>query len=150
MAQPRHFTCSWTRLSSHKATSAYLTSPRFTFLAVLILLLIVSVAVIVRSLILRQRFRRSIEEALAAGIIFDYPPGHRPGRFKKDLGTKPVLTDAWIESGIGSSWNDMQVGNPYRWYSSMFDADNGQISPPFNGNSLFQSNFKRKVAQLSL
>ncbi|KZS87651.1 hypothetical protein SISNIDRAFT_553086 [Sistotremastrum niveocremeum HHB9708] len=67
----------------------------FTFLTTLLLLLGVSCAIIVRSLVLRRRFRRRVQEAIANGI---YVPGMMGGSHRRDIGEKPTMWEAWIGS----------------------------------------------------
>ncbi|KAF7354706.1 hypothetical protein MSAN_01384300 [Mycena sanguinolenta] len=64
----------------------------YTFLATLILLLSVSSAIVIRSLLLRRRHRRMVAEAIANGTWI--PPARR---VKVDLRKKPRLRDAWVE-----------------------------------------------------
>ncbi|KAJ7654098.1 hypothetical protein DFH06DRAFT_1416930 [Mycena polygramma] len=63
----------------------------YTFLATLILLLGVSSAIVVRSLLLRRRHRRLIAEAIANGTWVPPAP-----RVRVDLKKKPRLWDAWV------------------------------------------------------
>ncbi|TDL22118.1 hypothetical protein BD410DRAFT_788805 [Rickenella mellea] len=74
----------------------------FTFLATLLLLLAVSTAIVVRSFIIRRRFRRRVEEALAQGIYLPNAHGRR-----RDFGEKPILWDAHL-SGGRESWGNMK------------------------------------------
>ncbi|KZT21761.1 hypothetical protein NEOLEDRAFT_1138969 [Neolentinus lepideus HHB14362 ss-1] len=74
----------------------------YTFLATLILLLSISAAIVFRSLIIRQRHRRLIQQAILDGTyvpgVFPPPPGGRGrlgGRERKELGPKPVMYEAW-------------------------------------------------------
>jgi len=82
-----------------QSSSLYL----FTFLATLLLLLAVSCAIVVRSFILRRRFRRRIEEAIAAGVLApgaldDGPGGGGMGRGRRrDFGEKPKLWEVWVD-----------------------------------------------------
>lgn len=74
----------------------------FTFLATLLLLLAVSCAIVVRSFILRRRFRRRIEEAIAAGVLIpgalDDPSLGGTGRSRRrDFGEKPKLWEVWMD-----------------------------------------------------
>ncbi|TRM64825.1 hypothetical protein BD626DRAFT_490003 [Schizophyllum amplum] len=65
----------------------------YTFLATLILLLGVSAAIVVRSLILRRRHRALVEEAIRNGTWI--PPATRP---RVDLSKKPKLHEAYLDS----------------------------------------------------
>jgi hypothetical protein len=80
---------------------------RFTFLATLFLLLFVSSAIILRSFILRRRFRRRIEEAILAGVI---PPPHtaRVSR-RRAIGEKPKLWEARVYPAADDRWDAIAV-----------------------------------------
>ncbi|KAH8114330.1 hypothetical protein DFH11DRAFT_1766604 [Phellopilus nigrolimitatus] len=76
----------------------------FTFLATLLLLLAVSCAIVIRSLVIRRRFQRRVQEALAQGIIL--PP--QPGQRRRGFGKKPKLWDAWIAPDDGDvQWKSL-------------------------------------------
>ncbi|EJC97932.1 uncharacterized protein FOMMEDRAFT_149402 [Fomitiporia mediterranea MF3/22] len=74
----------------------------FTFLATLLLLLAISCAIVIRSFIIRRRFHRRVQEALADGSVLPpHAPG--PGGFggigggrRRDFGEKPKLWDAHL------------------------------------------------------
>ncbi|KAL5501669.1 hypothetical protein ACEPAH_8929 [Sanghuangporus vaninii] len=78
----------------------------FTFLATLLLLLAISCAIVIRSLVIRRRFQRRVQEALAEGYVFppNTGPGATPGlggfgaaaRRRFDVGEKPKMWDAHI------------------------------------------------------
>ncbi|OCB85094.1 hypothetical protein A7U60_g7719 [Sanghuangporus baumii] len=78
----------------------------FTFLATLLLLLAISCAIVIRSLVIRRRFQRRVQEALAEGYVFppNAGPGATPGlggfgaaaRRRFDVGEKPKMWDAHI------------------------------------------------------
>ncbi|KAH7097877.1 hypothetical protein BKA62DRAFT_832952 [Auriculariales sp. MPI-PUGE-AT-0066] len=78
--------------SNPSAASLYL----FVFLATLLLLLGLSVGILLRSFVLRRRFRRRVEEALAAGVHFGprMDVGGPPllGRWKR-----PILHDVALD-----------------------------------------------------
>ncbi|KIJ44079.1 hypothetical protein M422DRAFT_30607 [Sphaerobolus stellatus SS14] len=101
---------------SSSSSSLYL----FTFLATLLLLLAVSCAIVVRSFILRRRFRRRIEEAIAAGVLV---PGSLDeggvGRRRRDFGEKPKLWDVWVDEHghfhDGSSDNGYDLKDEGKW-----------------------------------
>jgi hypothetical protein len=78
----------------------------FTFLATLFLLLFVSSAIILRSFILRRRFRRSIEEALLAGVIVPNQPGGRVSR-RRALGEKPKLWETRVFPADDDGWDSI-------------------------------------------
>ncbi|KZT33767.1 hypothetical protein SISSUDRAFT_380694 [Sistotremastrum suecicum HHB10207 ss-3] len=85
------------------------------YLTTLLLLLGVSCAIIVRSLVLRRRFRRRVQEAIANGI---YVPGMMGGSHRRDIGEKPTMWEAWIGSPESSlpaqkkEWNEFLVSFP--------------------------------------
>jgi len=71
----------------------------YTFLATLVLLLSVSAAIILRSLVIRRRHRRLVEEAIANGTWL--PPTQGPGgpsgtRARVDLSRKPKMWEAFV------------------------------------------------------
>lgn len=86
----------------------------FTFLATLFVLLFVSSAIVLRSFFLRRRFRRRIEEAIAAGVILPPASPTTPGTFtgrllaRRDFGEKPKLWDADARSAVGDEWEDIK------------------------------------------
>jgi hypothetical protein len=84
---------------------------RFTFLATLFLLLFVSSAIILRSFILRRRFRRRIEEAILAGVI----PPPQTGRVnrRRVIGEKPKLWEARVCPASGDRWDTIVVRFPF-------------------------------------
>ncbi|ETW81596.1 hypothetical protein HETIRDRAFT_173276 [Heterobasidion irregulare TC 32-1] len=77
----------------------------FTFLATLFLLLFVSCAIILRSFILRRRFRRRVEEAILSGAMV--PNARGPMGHRRDFGEKPRLWDSWIAPPAGDGWEDI-------------------------------------------
>lgn len=79
---------------------------RFTFLATLLLLLFVSGAIVLRSFIVRRRFRRRIEEALAAGVLLT--PPFEPSFPQRRL-EKPILWDAALTPASDEEWRDLLV-----------------------------------------
>ena len=91
---------------------------RFTFLATLLLLLCVSSAIILRSFILRRRFRRHVEEAFYAGVWAggDGPPGFPANSKRPNVGPRPVMFDAYAPAGERKAehekWDDVQVNVP--------------------------------------
>ncbi|KAI0372149.1 hypothetical protein BV20DRAFT_99334 [Pilatotrama ljubarskyi] len=72
---------------------------RFTFLATLFLLLAISSAIIMRGIFLRRRFRRRLEEALAAGVLLS-PTEDGSGGFGRGGGRRklkrPTLFDVSV------------------------------------------------------
>ncbi|KAH9049931.1 hypothetical protein EDB84DRAFT_1433454 [Lactarius hengduanensis] len=77
----------------------------FTFLATLFLLLFVSSAIILRSFILRRRFRQRIEEAILAGVIVPNQAGRVSRR--RALGEKPKLWEARVFPADDDRWDSI-------------------------------------------
>ncbi|KAH9065433.1 hypothetical protein EDB87DRAFT_1072208 [Lactarius vividus] len=77
----------------------------FTFLATLFLLLFVSSAIILRSFILRRRFRQRIEEAILAGVIVPNPTGRVSRR--RALGEKPKLWETRVFPADDDRWDSI-------------------------------------------
>ncbi|KAG1809113.1 uncharacterized protein BJ212DRAFT_1380348 [Suillus subaureus] len=72
----------------------------YTFLATLVVLLAVSSAIVIRSLVLRRRHQRIVEEAIRAGTWHPHQPYNpRGSRRRRDIGKKPKLWEAWLHSG---------------------------------------------------
>ncbi|KAL1950316.1 hypothetical protein VTO73DRAFT_5440 [Trametes versicolor] len=72
----------------------------FTFLATLFLLLAISSAIIMRGIFLRRRFRRRLEEAIAAGVLLS-PTEEAAGGFGRGMGgrrklKRPTLFDVTV------------------------------------------------------
>ncbi|KAG2139830.1 uncharacterized protein EDB93DRAFT_692331 [Suillus bovinus] len=112
-------TASMSDTSSTNSAEPSLTSSAalylYTFLATLVLLLAVSSAIVIRSLVLRRRHQRIVEEAIRAGTWLPhqaYDP--RGSRRRRDIGKKPKLWEAWLRSGeeespadVKCSWDDI-------------------------------------------
>ncbi|KAJ3839173.1 hypothetical protein F5878DRAFT_617302 [Lentinula raphanica] len=77
----------------------------YTFLATLVLLLGVSAAIVVRSLLLRRRHRRMIEEAIRNGTYVP-PSVLASARGRVDLANKPKMWEATVRS----EWNGKEGG----------------------------------------
>ncbi|KAI9443200.1 hypothetical protein H4582DRAFT_1169189 [Lactarius indigo] len=77
----------------------------FTFLATLFLLLFVSSAIILRSFILRRRFRQRIEEAILAGVIVPNQTGRVSRR--RPLGEKPKLWETRVFPADDDRWDSI-------------------------------------------
>ncbi|KAG6377952.1 hypothetical protein JVT61DRAFT_14746 [Boletus reticuloceps] len=83
--------------------------------ATLVLLLAVSSAIVVRSLILRRRHQRMVEEAIRTGTWMPDRLSSTSGRRRRDFGQKPKLWEAWLkpkdststEENEKSSWGDI-------------------------------------------
>lgn len=86
--------------SSSQPSSLYL----FTFLATLFLLLFVSAGIVLRSFVLRRRFRRRIEEALASGVPLT-PPWGGPPILPRML-ERPTLWDVFIRPASKEGWSE--------------------------------------------
>ncbi|KAG6897626.1 hypothetical protein C0992_012855 [Termitomyces sp. T32_za158] len=76
----------------------------YTFLATLVLLLSVSAAIILRSLFLRRRHQRMVDEAIRNGTWVPPSPGSGAFSFgnngrRIDLSKKPALWEAFVGSG---------------------------------------------------
>ncbi|GLB38499.1 hypothetical protein LshimejAT787_0503640 [Lyophyllum shimeji] len=74
-----------------------------TFLATLFLLLFISCTIVLRSFVLRRRYQRQIDEALAAGIIL---APRAQGSRKRRYGHKPKMFTSWVVQG-GERWDEM-------------------------------------------
>ena len=117
----------------------------FTFLATLLLLLAVSCAIVMRSFVLRRRFRRRVEEALAAGIIL---PQHPPR--KRDFGEKPRLWDAWL-TPTDTKWSSIMVRSSIIrvvLFSSLRDLLMHRFSSPTISNSPYRPRYSQKATQV--
>ncbi|CAE6366300.1 unnamed protein product [Rhizoctonia solani] len=93
----------------------------FTFLTTLLLLLAVSCGIVIRSFVLRRRFHRRVEEAIAAGVLLPGqgdggvgPRGHF-GTYRRPIGEKPIMWEVWIDPSVGgkypsasSEWSNIQ------------------------------------------
>ncbi|KAF9219159.1 hypothetical protein BS17DRAFT_789921 [Gyrodon lividus] len=108
---------------SNSPTSSTVTSPDqsqssnsstlylFTFLATLFVLLLISSSIAFRSFVLRRRFRRGYERALADGLVTDIDGATLAGGLGIDglggvsgrsrggvkLGAKPLLWETWVQ-----------------------------------------------------
>ena len=99
-------------------TSVLPLNPSFTALtATLVLLLAVSSAIVIRSLILRRRHQRLVEEAIRTGT---WLPHHfnSTSRRRRDVGQKPRLWESWLnphnddddaEENEKRNWGDILV-----------------------------------------
>lgn len=109
----------------------------YTFLATLVLLLSVSAAIVIRSLLLRRRHRRLVEEAIRNGTYVPgmfgngaglggpwggFPGGGRGN--KVDLAMKPKLWEAYL--GLGSTQTQTEKDN---------GAEKSQAHPLASGES---------------
>lgn len=81
--------------------------------ATLVLLLAVSSAIVIRSLVLRRRHRRIVDEAIRTGT---WPPQRfesTTGRRRRDIGQKPKLLEAWLHA------NDDEDDEKRKWVGIM-------------------------------
>ncbi|KAG9012477.1 hypothetical protein FRB90_006667 [Tulasnella sp. 427] len=98
----------------------------YTFLITLLVLLSVASLIIIRSCVLRRRFRRQMRAAIEGGGGFVLPPSFAEGvtaggipvvlqgRRRKEkvvLGPKPVMWEVWMEKGKGEGEGD-ELGLP--------------------------------------
>ena len=107
----------------------------FTFLATLLLLLAVSCAIVIRSLVLRRRFRRRVQEALANGVILPSPPGGLAGammfgnsRPRRDFGEKPTMWERWLAPPLESDPGFIGTAYAYRKERDAY-GDYAYVSP---------------------
>ncbi|KZO97004.1 hypothetical protein CALVIDRAFT_563229 [Calocera viscosa TUFC12733] len=83
----------------------------FTFLTTLLLLLTVSFGIVLRSFVLRRRFRRRVEAAIAAGVLL--PGSLNTGRGDRRFQEKPKLWEVWMDEEKaakgtdGAAWGDI-------------------------------------------
>jgi hypothetical protein len=77
------------------------------FLAILLLLLIISAMVISRSYILRRRYRLRIEDVLGPGLLI--APSAQGSKINR-LGTMPKIINTWLSEG-GDKWNQVMVSS---------------------------------------
>lgn len=83
----------------------------FTFLATLFVLLLISASIIFRSFLVRRRFRRRVEDALAQGVFLDLQPSAL-GLTSRYIGEKPSVHEAWVEPDAPqekSQWQAIMV-----------------------------------------
>ena len=107
-------------------SSSYLVNS-FTFLATLLLLLAISIAIVIRSFIIRRRFQRQVQEALAQGLVPPSPPGGAGSR-RWDIGEKPILWDTHLyPEAYDTRWSKMMVCA----YHAIAFVQIGRLSDPF-------------------
>lgn len=134
LEQPLSVRIKGTRI--HHFTHTGLLPISVTFLATLFLLLFVSCAIVLRSYVLRRRFQRRLDEAMAAGILL---APRAQGSRKRRFGTKPKFFDAWIAEG-GETWDGMMV------CSVLLPSSNRCVSTRGSIYSLYQlSRFTRSA-----
>ncbi|KAG2038668.1 hypothetical protein BDR03DRAFT_999232 [Suillus americanus] len=71
----------------------------FTFLATLFVLLLISASIIFRTFLIRRRFRRRVEDALAQGVFLDLQPSVL-GLTARYIGEKPSVHEAWVRQDV--------------------------------------------------
>ena len=92
-------------------------STSFTFLATILILILLSASLVLRSYILRRRYRRHFQQTLTDAVFvggtlgsqFDPLGLRRPTR---RLGPKPVLWDIWIHLVDDDTWSSFTVRGP--------------------------------------
>jgi hypothetical protein len=117
------FTCKLVSTIIIPFFSLHSTTISITFLATLFLLLFVSSGIVLRSYILRRRFQRQIDEAVAAGFLLS---PRAQGSRKRHFGAKPKIYNSWVTSG-GHKWSEMMV------------SETIILSPNTSDHFLFQS-----------
>ncbi|THV05273.1 hypothetical protein K435DRAFT_773976 [Dendrothele bispora CBS 962.96] len=75
----------------------------FTFLATLLVLLLISCSIVFRSFVLRRRYQRRLQEALASGGVL---APRTQGSHRKRFRTRPKFFDVWLSEG-GEIWEDI-------------------------------------------
>ncbi len=119
----------------------------FTFLATLLLLLAVSCAIVARSLVVRRRFRRRVEEAIAAGLISPQQAAMGAGfggggMRKRDIGQKPTMWDSWLAPGE-AKWSEIKVRHAILTADSVFSMLNIYLCAACLGESDFRHPHRR-------
>ncbi|KAG7443789.1 uncharacterized protein BT62DRAFT_995821 [Guyanagaster necrorhizus] len=117
--------------SLNSSASLYL----YTFLATLILLLGVSAAIVFRSLILRRRHRRMVNEAILNGTWI--PPASRRG-MRFDPSQKPIMYEAAMN--IEKNHHDWEACKPF---SVSYTVAASKRTPPLVPPPLQQDNSAR-------
>ena len=107
----------------------------FTFLATLFVLLSISVAIILRSYLVRRRFNRDIHVALGVPI----PGTNSDARPSRRLGERPILHDVLLKVG-SARWKDIWVCGPHlRLTLSALIATSARIGPATSNANLWAS-----------
>ena len=106
----------------------------YTFLATLILLLSIAGIITARSVILRRRHRRMVEEAIRNGTYVPPAPHVRPGRV--DLSQKPQLWEAYLGEGDGGG------GGGGGWQPGSFDHHKKELDMDTNWNSEYSRDWE--------
>lgn len=99
-------------------------SASFTFLATILILVLLSGSLVLRSYILRRRYRQRFQQALADGLFVDLDRSTFNGEGQLDHlggfrrptrrpGPKPVLWDNWIHrADKDDTWTSITVSCP--------------------------------------
>ncbi|KAH0832315.1 hypothetical protein J3R83DRAFT_13322 [Lanmaoa asiatica] len=93
-------------------------STSFTFLATILTLFLLSASLVLRSYILRRRYRQRLQQALADGLFVDldrsafndagqFDPMGGFRRSTRRPGPKPVLWDTWIHPADNDAWSSI-------------------------------------------
>ncbi|KAF8554047.1 hypothetical protein OG21DRAFT_1136135 [Imleria badia] len=112
-------------MSATRPTTSPLTV--YTFLATLVLLLAVSSAIVVRSLILRRRHQRLVQEAIRTGTWLPHHFNSATGRRRRDIGQKPKLWEAWLNPHNDDGENE---DNEKRSWGDIMPVYAAYVSPP--------------------
>ena len=90
-------------------------STSFTFLATILILVLLSASLVLRSYILRRRYRQRFQQALADGLFTDLNnDADTFGGFRRTtrrLGPKPVVFDTWIHPADKDTWFSITVSS---------------------------------------
>lgn len=95
----------------------------YTFLITLLILFGVSCGIVVRSIVLRRRFRRQIQNAIDSGMAL--PPrvaASRAGR-RHQFGERPVMHEVWLN----------YKGTPLRQQKAGMNEDIETVDKPWQG-----------------
>lgn len=93
-----------------------------TLVATLVLLLAVSSAIVVRSLILRRRHQRLVEEAIRTGTWLPNRFDSAAGRRRRDIGQKPKLWEAWLHPSDENDGENEHENEKSKWGDIMVSA----------------------------
>ncbi|KAG9310800.1 hypothetical protein JVU11DRAFT_8652 [Chiua virens] len=102
--------------------------------ATLVLLLSVSSAIVIRSLILRRRHQRLVEEAIRTGTWMPQRFDTSTGRRRRDIGQKPKLWEAWLHAnhgdGEGEDNEKSQWGDITPFYAAYINPSTSSLQGP--------------------
>lgn len=104
------------------STSIIMDPTSFTFLATILILVLLSASLVLRSYIVRRRYRRRFQRALSDTLFVDFNRGTFNGvsqfdplglhRSTRRVGPKPVMWDTWIHAVDVDSWSSCTVSWP--------------------------------------